>query len=176
MIDSFNILSTDRFLLKPLNINDVSKNYCFWLRSKKYSDYIVSSDSSTTKKDLELYITNCRDRKDVLFLGIFVKKNGAHIGNIKYDSIDTVNGSAVMGILIGDDEWNSKGVSKEVILNSALWLKNNLGIKIIALGVSGNNIPAVKAYRKIGFKEADTDIVKDDTSPTKFFMKMVLIT
>ena len=50
-----------------------------------------------------------------LFLGVFEKVTNKHIGNIKYDPIDSESKVAVMRILIGDPEWRGRGVAEEVL-------------------------------------------------------------
>lgn len=50
-------------------------------------------------------------------------------------------------------------VGPEVIRGSALWLKQNMGISRILLGVEHRNLAVVKAYNKIGFKEIDSELV-----------------
>ena len=74
-----------------------------------------------------------------------------HIGNIKYENIDLVNKSAVMGILIGDKIYRGRGLAKIVIEESAKWLNSSLGLQTIFLGVDNNNSVAIKLYSKIGF-------------------------
>jgi RimJ/RimL family protein N-acetyltransferase len=90
--------------------------------------------------------------QNCIFLRILEKKQHQHIGNIKYHPIDLNKRIAVMGILIGEQFWRGKGVAKEVINNTAKYLHTKAGIRRILLGVAKNNIPAIRAYKKTGFK------------------------
>ena len=144
------MITTQRFLLKPLTMDDVDHRYLSWLNLKA-SSYIEYAKSHPSIEELKNYVGERENRQDVLFLGIFTKE-AQHIGNIKYEPIDTKSKSAVMGILIGDNNWRGKGVATEVIKASSSYLVDQYGIETILLGVDKNNKAAIIAYQKIGFK------------------------
>ncbi len=147
---SFSLISTNRFILKPLAISDVTDRYTEWLNDTSTNQFI---SAKLTRTDLEKYVSERVNREDILFLGIFNKIDGLHIGNIKYEPIDSQKGYAIMGILIGEALWRGKSVASEVILASAFWLNENKDINQIVLGVSKLNLAAIRAYQKIGFIE-----------------------
>jgi RimJ/RimL family protein N-acetyltransferase len=146
----YGLISTNRFILKPLAIRDVTDRYAGWLNDASTNQFI---SAKLTQAELEKYVRERLNREDVLFLGIFNKNDGLHIGNIKYEPIDSQQGYAVMGILIGEAIWRGKNVAGEVILASAFWLNKNKNINQIILGVSRLNLAAIRAYQKIGFIE-----------------------
>ncbi len=146
------MITTSRFLLRPLKVSDVSERYLSWLSDGVVQSFIITAHDNENIEQLRNYVAQRANRRDVLFLGIFTH-SGEHIGNIKYEPIDPQSGSAVMGILIGETSWRGVGVSGEVITASALWLRDNYRIDSIVLGVDRNNIQAIRAYRKIGFNE-----------------------
>ena len=131
-------------------MDDVDHRYLSWLNLKA-SSYIEYAKSHPSIEELKNYVGERENRQDVLFLGIFTKE-AQHIGNIKYEPIDTKSKSAVMGILIGDNNWRGKGVATEVIKASSSYLVDQYGIETILLGVDKNNKAAIIAYQKIGFK------------------------
>ena len=146
------MIKTNRFTLKPLTQYDVNDLYLSWLTKNNANGYIKYAKNKLNLKDLKQYVKDRENKGDILFLGIFTKDSNQHIGNIKYEPIDYANKTATMGILIGDKNWRGKGVASEVITASSYWLKDNKDIKIILLGVDKNNIPALSAYQKNGFK------------------------
>ena len=97
-----------------------------------------------------------------IFLGIF--NNTRHIGNIKFEPIDFIEKYAIMGVLIGDKEWQGKGVFKEIFKQTSKELYS-LGINKIYLGVDTNNFNAISSYIKTGFKIIET---KDNTHKMLF--------
>jgi RimJ/RimL family protein N-acetyltransferase len=91
-----------------------------------------------------------------------------HIGNIKYEPVDSVKGYAVMGILIGDPDYRGLGVTPEILRSSGEWLKEHRNIKQIILGVNKDNLGAIRAYEKSGFARATTPYLPQ--SPHSFTM------
>lgn len=155
------LISTNRFILKPLTINDATDRYVDWLNEPSTNQFI---SAKLTQTDLQNYIAERLNREDVLFLGIFSKKDGLHIGNIKYEPVDSLYNYAIMGILIGDPCWRGKGVAGEVIFASASWLYEKHNIREIILGVSRANTSAIRAYQKIGFIEKPTKFIPIKTA------------
>lgn len=147
---------TYRFALKPLGVDDVSDRYAGWLSDQATSQYITARFNLA---DLRQYVLERSDREDVLFLGVFEKETGLHIGNIKYEPVNSELGYAIMGILIGEANWRGKGVAAEVLLASAEWLRQYRNVKQIVLSVSRANKAAILAYQKVGFVEESTGFI-----------------
>ena len=146
-------ISTRRLNLVSIGLSHISPTYLDWLSPfHHYSRYIMGCRHGYTLAELAKYVEAYIDRDDVVFLAIETK-SGVHIGNIKYDPISIADRIAEMGILIGDYEWMGKGVAGEVIQSSSLWLKENMSIEHITLGLATDNKNAMSAYKKIGFVE-----------------------
>lgn len=144
-------IETDRFILRELTLADVSETYLGWLSDPVARTWIVAADESQRMADLEDYVAQRIGRADVLFLGIFDRGSGIHIGNIKYEPVNLDQGSAVMGVLVGEPTFRGKGVFPEVFGASVAWLKKECQITRIYLGVERANLPALRAYQKAGF-------------------------
>ena len=149
--DAALIIETPRFLLRPLTPEDASERYSRWFDDPVASSYILSAKSAHDVPALRAYIEERAGRSDVVFLGIFTRERGDHIGTIKYEPIDFERRRAVMGVLIGEPEWRGKGAATEVLDASGRWLKAELGIDAIVLGVERAHDAAMKAYTKVGF-------------------------
>lgn len=143
---------TDRFVLRPLTAADATRRYQRWLRDMRARRYIQFAARSRSLPALRAYIAARQRRNDCLFLGIFLRAGGEHIGNIKYEPIDRARGAAEMGILIGEPGWRGRGVAPEVIRASARWLNDHRGVTKILLGVEKANRVAFAAYRRAGFR------------------------
>lgn len=155
-------IRTDRFVLRDLTLADVTQQYLNWLGEPVTRQFISTAADVGRLNELSEYVGSRINRDDVLFLGIFVNSSGQHIGNIKFEPVDVRNGYAVMGILIGEPAWRGKGVGPEVIAASAYWLRDNLGISEVVLGVEKQNLAAVRAYRSIGFEAESTKWINVD--------------
>ena len=154
--NSSEVIITNRFILRPLRVDHVSDRYAGWLSDQVTSQYITSK---LNLDDLRQYVIERSSGDDVLFLGIFEKETGLHIGNIKFEPVDSKLGYAIMGILIGEHDWRGRGVAMETILASADWLRKHRNIREIVLGVSRANNAAIRAYRKVGFVEESTKFI-----------------
>jgi len=145
------VIETDRFRLRELTVDDVSTKYLGWLSDSEAKKWIVTAESTRGLADLREYVQHRVGREDVLFLGIFLKTDKRHIGNIKYEPVLRDEGCAELGILIGDPAFRGRRVFSEVLAASATWLKLHRRIHRIYLGVECENLPAVTAYRNAGF-------------------------
>lgn len=146
---------TERFVLRPLNVDDATDTYLGWLSDER-SKFISTAHQVQRIDDLRAYIASKAEQTDVLFLGIFDRADGRHIGNIKFEPVDSELGYAIMGILIGDTGHRGKGVAAEVISECGRSLKEDRNIQQLILGVETANVAAIRAYEKIGFVAIET--------------------
>ena len=150
------LIQTERFILKNVTEKDVTDRYLGWLNNKEVRSFITEAKTTSTLSSLRKYVRTHSKRKDTLFLGIFSMVNSLHIGNIKYQPVDSKKGYAVMGIMIGDPAYRGLGVASESIKGSAAWLKKRRKINQIVLRVHKRNEAAIRAYKKVGFQIAPT--------------------
>lgn len=155
-------ISTERFVLRPLTVHDVTEIYLGWLSDFEVKKFITSAATFQNLSSLRQYVLDRIGREDILNLGIFDKTNGLHIGNIKYEPVNLVLGYAVMGVLIGDPAYRGKGVAAEALIASARWLKENRNTRQILLGVSKDNYMAIRTYHRVGFEVGETPYIQEE--------------
>jgi [ribosomal protein S5]-alanine N-acetyltransferase len=153
------MIFTKRFLLRPLVESDATARYLSWLYDADAKKYITFAEKPKSFSELKKYVLDRIYRDDIIFLGIFERATGLHIGNIKYEPVNSELGYAIMGLLIGDRQYRGKGVSAEVLTSSAKWLKQHRKVSQIVLGVSKDNAAAIKAYEKVGFVVENTPYI-----------------
>lgn len=141
-------INTERFTVRTLTAQDVTTDYLHWFSSPVTAKYI--SYRPETLSELINYVDTKFKQEDCLLLGVF--HNDTHIGNIKYEPIDVAKGTAIFGILIGDEKWQGKGVASEVILAGNKLLCSLYSVGKIELGVDKQNLGALSVYKKMGFK------------------------
>lgn len=144
-------LETERFLLRRLVASDASDRYAGWFEDPIAKAYIRAARAPHSIEDLRSYIAARNADPATCFLGIFAKAGG-HIGNLKFEPVNTDRQFAVMGVLIGEPPWRGRGVIGEVLTATFPWLRA-AGIRRVLLGVERSNEPAIRAYAKIGFVE-----------------------
>lgn len=165
-------LYTERFFLKALMPEMVGEEYLSWLISEETADYILYARNKIVMTELVEYVREKYMNPRVLFLGIFLKDTGEHIGNIKFEPMDSEEHYAVLGILIGNVAWRGKGVFSEIskILEKAL---RESSIKKIYLGVQKRNQLAVKSYLKEGYEIDNENFLKMDLDKDYCMVKYI---
>lgn len=152
-------IMSERFLLRTLTPEDATERYLSWLKEENVLKHIVTAKHTSSIIDLKRYIKSRSEKSDSVFFGIFDRNTGMHIGNIKYEPIDINKRYAIVGILIGEIDYRSKGVTPEVLKASMEWIKADKGINQIILGVSKDNEAAIRSYKKSGFRVDETPYI-----------------
>jgi hypothetical protein len=141
---------SEKYFLRILKKNHVGKLYVDTMNNLQVKKNIefTSIKRKITKKNLIDYIQNLK--KKTIFLGIFNKKK-KHIANVKIDY--SIKDFPTIGFLVFN---GFRG--KKIILNNFDNILNfkkfkKLNLDKIYLGVDPKNIPALKLYKKLGFKK-----------------------
>jgi RimJ/RimL family protein N-acetyltransferase len=153
-------LYSKRFYLRELTLKDASPLYLSWLNDIHSRRFIAFRQDSID--ELQQYIQSHVDEPNTLFLGIFCKSSHVHIGNVKFFFLDPNKEEFSMGIMIGDENWQGKGVAGEVLSLFSIYSKEHYGSKKMILQVETANASAVRAYEKLGFKV--TEVVVEPPS------------
>lgn len=147
------IIETNRLVLRSLNDQDVSKEYLFWLRDPSVNKYLeIRFSKSIEKHELVNFINSMNNSADNLLLGIFLKKNNSHIGNIKLGPIIQEHCRSEIGFLIGEKTSWGKGYASEAISALSEYALNTLNLKKITAGCYEENIGSQRALEKAGFR------------------------
>ena len=160
-------IKTERLYIRNITLNDVDDVYLSWLNDYENTKYIVHRKNSIDS--LKKYVKEKIDNPNTIFLAIFDLLSNKHIGNIKFEPVDLTERFAVMGILIGDSNYKGIGIAKEVIVNTSIYLNRSLNINKIYLGVNTNNLPALKAYTKMGFRQSTTNKIFAKSKNSELF-------
>lgn len=74
------------------------------------------------------------------------------IGRCMLFAVDLVNRSAMLGILIGEKEYQNRGYGQEALRLLLDYAFNLLNLNSVMLGTFDFNKRAIAAYRKVGFR------------------------
>ena len=146
----FKKIEGEKVYLSPMNIED-AEVLAKWLNDPKITKYLSVHNSLVSLSGEKAYIEEFSKRE--FHLSIIKKENDTVIGNIALDKLDYKNGSAELGIFIGDEENLGKGYGSEAISLLTNYGFKELRLHTIYLKVLSNNPRAIKAYEKCGFKE-----------------------
>lgn len=150
----------ERIYLRGLKESDASATYRDWLNNTSVNSYLETK--TTTIDELKHYIKEKDEHLDCLFLGIFLKSDNRHIGNVKLEPINyhTLVGS--IGIMIGDKSVWGKGYCTEAIKLILDYSFKKIGLKKILTGILSDNEGAVRCFQRAGFTLDKATPVSDE--------------
>jgi len=145
-------LITERLLLRTMTAADASDAYLAWMRDSEVNRFLESRFSVPERKqDLVAFIESVNASPDSLLLGIFLREDGRHIGNIKIGPLVMRHARSEIGYLIGDRAAWGKGYATEAICEICRYGFNELGLAKITAGVYETNKGSAKALLNAGF-------------------------
>lgn len=136
------------FLLRP---EDVSDAYLGWLADSDISRFLESRFDTHDRESVEAYVGGMLASERDLFLGIFDKSLGRHVGNIKLGPIDRRHGLGEIGIMIGDRAAWGRGIGTAAIRILEAIAREPLGLRKLTAGCYASNLGSSKAFEKAGF-------------------------
>ena len=144
-------ISTSRLRIKRITIKEANNNYLSWFNGKNDKFIVDAIEKKITLTYLKRYIIKNLRNNYTLFLAIHTKHK-KHIGNIKFYNVDLKKKVSTLGIWIGNRNYLKKGLAYESLHACIKYLLNTNCINKFKLGVKNDNQPAIKLYKKIGFR------------------------
>lgn len=144
------------FSRKTLENKNIISNYRSWFHDQRVTKYNSHGLFPYTEKQFNEYMDELDHPTDKLVMGIFHVDTNRHIGNVSLQSIDWINRSAELAIIIGETEYHNSGVGKyacQLMLEHG-FLKMNL--HRIWTGTAATNIPMVNLALSCGFSHEGT--------------------
>jgi [ribosomal protein S5]-alanine N-acetyltransferase len=143
-------LESKRLYYKPLSMAHLSDRYLSWLNNPTVYKYLETGGDQTIDT-LKRYLMDV-EKKDMLFWGIHLKYDNAHIGNIKIDPVNRRHGLGEYGILMGEESQWGKGYAKEASIRIINYCFEVQKLRKITLGVVSKNEAAVQLYKALDFQ------------------------
>jgi RimJ/RimL family protein N-acetyltransferase len=125
--------------------------YEHWVNDQETTAFLAIGKYPTTRTQLAEFIKKYNSSKDLL-LGIFLKDGNSHIGNITLHSIDWLNRTGEVGILIGDKQHRGHGYGQEAVRLVIAHAFDKMNLRKITSGMYSGNTASQKMFEKIGFK------------------------
>ena len=140
-----------RDLLKLVEFDSMLKKE--YVRYNK--EYFKSVDETDFKKEITEYITNkIRSEKDAFFVAL---EDGKIVGMCiaeyeKRPPIFEYRDSGTIDSLYVSPEFRQKGIATALLQESIAWFRSK-NLKFAAITVHELNLPAISAYKKVGFRD-----------------------
>lgn len=141
-----------RVYLRKLELGDISQRYISWLNNPKVNKFLSSRDRRQTSATVKRYVNSFANRSDKLLLGVFLRENNFHIGNLTLSHIDWQNNFAAVGICIGDRRYAGMGYGIESIECLKKFIFKKLNFIRLEACVCEDNTVSVNLFKKAGFE------------------------
>ena len=141
----------DNVYLSPISLDDVEK-YAEMVNDIKVSvglGYLSYTNIIDFESEKEFLISV---KKEKMF-AVRLLENDDLLGNIGFNSVDLLNRTATMGIMLGNSNYQRKGYGIEAVKLILDYGFSFLNLRNISLSVFEYNEPAYNLYKKVGFKE-----------------------
>ncbi len=139
-------LSGKKIILRPRDKQKDLKKVVYWINNQEVIQYLAARFPQTRKEEEEWLD---RKRENDITLAIETKK-GLYIGNIGLHQIDYLNGTAEIGIMIGDKDYWSKGFGFDAEMTLLNYGFNTLNLRKIAHRAELRNEKSVGLAKKCG--------------------------
>jgi len=140
----------DRIYLRPLDAATDLDRCLRWINDPELQARIGRRHPMGRTQEQE-WLDGQYKQDDHMNLAIVVADGDRHIGNCGFNAIDSVNRSAVFGIMIGETDTWGQGYGPEASRLIIEYGFEELGLHRIELDVFSHNAGAIRAYEKTGF-------------------------
>ena len=138
--------------------NDDAKEILSWIKDERefrlwsadrYEDYPIKPEDITSN-----YVESAKSSH---FYALTLEDKGKIIGHLILRNPDQNKDVVRLGFIIVNNKIRGKGYGKILINEGIKYAKEQLGAKVINLGVFTNNESAYKCYESVGFEKVHVD-------------------
>jgi len=143
----------ERIFLESLDENALSLAYQEWMKDPQVLCWLANPAGDYSPEALKSFVAQMNVSPVDYMVGIFLKADGRHIGNVKIGKVDRQHGFADVGIVIGDKTLWGQGFATETVRLTGELASKQLGLNKLCAGVVVGNEGSYKAFLKAGFVE-----------------------
>lgn len=144
---------TPRLLLSTLETDAASGPYLGWLADPVVVRFLEARHSSQSEESLRAYIAGAIESPNTLLLGLHLRSDRRHVGNLKLGPIDRPNRRVEIGLLIGDAACRGKGFGREAIEAATRYAFEGLDLHKVTAGYIEPNLASARAFAAAGYVE-----------------------
>ena len=142
----------DKCYLSPCSSNDAEK-WAEWFNDLEVTIPLGDEAYTPTSPDNERELIRDIAKNKYHFFSIVELETNTLIGRCILFDIDQVNGSAMLGTVIGEKAYWNKGYGQDATKLLLDYGFNLLNLNSIMLGAFSFNGRAINCYKRVGFKE-----------------------
>jgi len=136
--------------LVPVKREYIDK-YLEWLNDSEIQEFLLIY-RPLTRDEEEQWFSNLKNRENHILFSILNREGNQLIGNCGI-TINWKDKSGVLGILIGEKDFQNKGYGTEAMKLLVNYSFNTLNLHRVELETFSFNHRAIKSYKKVGFIE-----------------------
>lgn len=142
---------TNNLYLRKLLVKDITPNYVNALNDPEIVRLTGARHEKWNKENVKKYVIESNIKNISQLVGIFLKKNNKHIGNIRLFNFNFHHKRVELGIMIFDKtEW-SKGYGTESLNAISIYVFKTLKLHRICADYYAINIGSARIFKKAGF-------------------------
>ncbi len=128
-------------------------SYVSWLNEWEIRRFLAPNlPHPLTMDDEQEWYMSQRNERDGRTFAILTRAEGRLLGNCGLHKIDWTNRDAILGIFIGDKEYQNKGYGTDATRTLLRYAFQEAGLHRIELEVFSFNTRAIRTYEKVGFR------------------------
>jgi [ribosomal protein S5]-alanine N-acetyltransferase len=159
-------------LLRPLESSDLDALHV--MRNDRSNTLLLGGFSTGySHADLEAWLSTHRNRRDEVLWAIASKPDDVCIGHVGLYQIDHRIRKSSFGILLGDRDYQGRGIGKEASVAVITYGFHELNLHKVWLSVLATNTRALALYRKLGFQQ--DGVLRDDQFRAGQYMDSILM-
>lgn len=146
-------LTTERLHLRIFSVNDITREYVIALNSEEIIGLTESRYRRWNLKEVRRYIQEKANIPwESILVGVFIRDEERHIGNIRLHSFSKFNKRVEVGILIWDKKEWGKGYATEALKTLIEYIFKTLRLHKICAEYYSVNKGSQNLFKKLGFK------------------------
>lgn len=146
------LLESSSIVLRSLEAEDADLFYK-WSQDREVTRYSLSSYAyPQSRNDIRQWLVEINRSPKTVSLGICCRQTGELIGYAGIASMSNINRCGEYFILIGEKAYWGKGIGTQVTKLVTEFGFRTLGLHRIELTVFSENVGAIRAYEKSGYK------------------------
>jgi [ribosomal protein S5]-alanine N-acetyltransferase len=125
----------------------VKQNYADWLNNTQVNKFLSCGiNTYHTIDTCNAYVESYKGTDQKALIGLFNKDNNIHIGNITLSTINWHRKVGVIGISVGNKEFQRKGLATEALSSFRDFCFQKLGLHRLECGVAQINLESLKLF------------------------------